>query len=613
MNDIDHGAIAVAALREAVEKNSAEGVYQNSGALLGIARPGRWAGEIGLLIQKLPHAHRLEIRRAAKEITKIALEEAADPGRSPSGANREFSDRAEIHLGPNVDRVGDEVVVALGALPDLFQRGGRLVRVADDRFIELTSAALVTQMSRAAEFFALRVREDETEWIQVAPPAGLAKSITDAGVYPGVREVQGITHVPQLLADGRVVCTPGFDVATGLWYDGPKIRLVERPTRADAEAALGRIMWVVRHFPWKSPHHRSAWLSLVLTMVMRSLIRGPCPLFVATANQARVGKSRVVRGAIKIATGVTPATCTLQNYTEDEWDKAVSSMVLGSNPDAVLIDNVPRMDNKHRETAVGCATLDAVLSADGPVQIRRFGTSDMPSVLTRTVWAVTTNGAPFRGDTGKRSIIIDLEFNGPSPESRDFGDGPTFEAEVDAQAPQLQADALTIARAWLLAKPAAVSLPKWGTFEAWMVVRQVVVWLGMPDPWLASGSAGGALVERDSGAEDHDRLLALVGAVFGSDPWTAADLAAKVDGIREDGVPLPRGFGIASGWSLGDAQDLLNELGCWDRAGRCVDRKALSFRLRGSKDWPDSGGRRIVAGDRDRVTRNRTWRVESVG
>jgi putative DNA primase/helicase len=44
--------------------------------------------------------------------------------------------------------------------------------------------------------------------------------------------------------------------------------------------------------------------------------------------------------------------------------------------------------------------------------------------------------------------------------------------------------ALTILRGWFVAGQPKRALPTWGSFEAWSgVVRQVVVWAGLPDPY----------------------------------------------------------------------------------------------------------------------------------
>ena len=477
--------------------------------------------------------------------------------------------RRVIRLGVRVERTVAETIEAMRRLPDVFQCDGRLVRVADGpRIVELKPPALVTQMSTAVSYLRISLGTGGTrKETTVAPPLSLARSIADGGEYPGIRPLLAITTVPQLRPDGRVVCTLGYDEESGLWYAGQPLELPERPTLDDARKAADELLDVVSEFPFRSAADRSAWLAAVLSLVGRSLIEGPVPLFCGTANQARTGKTRVLTLAVLISTGQIPPTQTLQTYSEEEWDKAISSVVLGLNPDAVLIDNVPT------GKAIGCATLDAILTAAGPVSIRRFGTSETPSVEPRSVWFATSNGASYRGDTADRTIPIRLLCTTPNPEARTF-ERADIMGHVRQRQPYLLACAFTMLRAWLVAGRPTKALPPLGSFEAWSaVVRQVLVWVGQPDP--VATRVG--VEEVDLGHTEHDQFVALAADLFGAEEWRTADLAGKVDG--------PRQVLLCDGRTRGDAQDLLDELGLWGPhipTGRPPSARLLPARYEGA-------------------------------
>lgn len=80
----DHGQLATAALQLAVESGDVQAVFKDPTALYGIANPGVWAGEIEGLLQRLPHAIRQALRRAAKAISKTAVREKREkPPQAP--------------------------------------------------------------------------------------------------------------------------------------------------------------------------------------------------------------------------------------------------------------------------------------------------------------------------------------------------------------------------------------------------------------------------------------------------------------------------------------------------------------------------------------------------
>lgn len=524
------------------------------------------------IVGRLEKRAREAIKKAKAEAkrTRAATASATAPART-------------IFLGPHVHQTVRDAIASLQPLPDVFQQAGRLVRVCGEgpAVVELSPSALVTQMSIAASY----MRQGEAGPEACAPPTEIARAIVDGGDYPGVRQLVAVTTVPRLCADGRVVCTPGYDAGSGLWYAGPQIDLPAKPGKDDAVGALDHLLKVVDEFPLQQAADKSAWLAVVLSIVMRPLISGPVPLFCGTANQARLGKSRAMSFAGLIATSKMPAVQTLQTYEEPEWDKTVSSVVLGPNPDAVLIDNVPRGKE------IGCATLDAVLTASEATSIRIFGTSESRVVVPRSVWLITSNGAVYRGDTAGRTIPVRLFWPDPHPERREFK-VKDIERLVRQRQPALLASALIAARAFVLAEPEAQKLPPLGSYEGWTaVVRQLLVWTGKADPL----DTREGIEASDREGDDHDRFVELVWALFEDGEWSKHDLADLVDGVdapkRSDGQP--RRQALRGGWTLGAAQDLLQDLGAWDRGAGLVDRKALGYRLRSSRDRPDARGRRV--------------------
>ena len=83
------------------------------------------------------------------------------------------------------------------------------------------------------------VKVNQQGVVPVTLPDRVARMYLDMAGEWGLPSLAGITTAPLLAPDGTVRTADGYDRVTGLWCSSvPKLRLPERPTRADAEAAL---------------------------------------------------------------------------------------------------------------------------------------------------------------------------------------------------------------------------------------------------------------------------------------------------------------------------------------------------------------------------------------
>ncbi len=111
-------------------------------------------------------------------------------------------------------------------------------------------------------------------------------------------------------------------------------------------------MNVITDFPLVGAAHRSAWLALVLTLLGRSAIAGPVPLFVVEANTRGSGKGLAADAAAIVATGTSLPRKSWTN-NDDEIRKTIAAVALEALP-AILFDNIVGK--------LGCGSLDAALT-----------------------------------------------------------------------------------------------------------------------------------------------------------------------------------------------------------------------------------------------------------
>lgn len=390
-----------------------------------------------------------------------------------------------IRLGPDQPRVLDEGLAALAPRADVYNRGGVLVEVIVDSpetrgVTRLGSMARIArcQEARLLELLAGAATWQSYDggggWRRVHPPQWVVRGIMARGTWSGIRPIVAVLEASTMRLDGSILSRAGYDAATGI-YLAPAIEVAipDRPTRADAQRAIGALLDVIADFPVTSAAGRSAWLAGVLSIAARPAIDGPTPAIIVDASQRGAGKTLMVDAASAITTGRAAARMI---YSEDatETRKVITALALVGDP-SVLLDNVVG--------ELGDAALDAALT--GTVwRDRILGASALTAELPlRMQWWATGNGLTIGADLIRRALLVRLEPAVERPEERQgFRHARLLEHIRDRRAELLGA-ALTIVRAYHVAGRPVMQLRPMGSFEAWSdLVRSALVWARAADP-----------------------------------------------------------------------------------------------------------------------------------
>lgn len=397
--------------------------------------------------------------------------------------------RPEITITVEEREVNDAAVAALAAEPNIYQRGGVLVRVVRDdrpqargisrpampRIDSLPQASLREILAGAARWVAVRETKDGPQESAARPPGWCVGAVYARGAWPGLRHLEAVVDYPILRSDGTVLSVPGYDPATGLLLEPPagvSLQIPARPTRDDAVRCRDELLDVVSDFPFERPEHKAAWLAALLTPLARFAFAGPAPLFLVDANTRGAGKGLLLDCIARIVTG---ERFTVATYTqdEDELRKRITALAMQGDR-LVLFDNL--------SGKFGNATLDAALTATS-WQDRVLGSNRTVVAPLHIVWFATGNNVAIGTDTARRSCHIRLETDRERPEERQDFRRPNLLAWVGEHRGRLLGAALTILRAYFVAGRPDQALPAWGSFEGWSrLVRSAVVWLEMPDP-----------------------------------------------------------------------------------------------------------------------------------
>lgn len=456
------------------------------------------------------------------------IEEAQAVPDEPAREEDERGGPLRIEGKVDIAKMMVEAERALAAVPDVYVKDGKICHLVREmatdaygyarrpRLRDMRHNYMVGLLSK--DEVARWTSEDGDEEKVVRPDLQVVRMLHDAGSWPTVRPLNGIVYTPTLRQDGSVLQRPGYDRRTGLLYLNDELPMKEvktAPTRKACEDALDFLLDVVRDFPFTQPElHRAVWLSAVLTRFCRFAFQGNVPMFVVSSNDKSGGKGKVVNSACIICDGREVATTPFTGKNDDELARSVLSY-LRDGVSSVCLDNIAR------GVPLSSSVLELLLTnpsyAGRVVRTSEIFRAQNPD----TIWWATGCEVETAGDMSRRVLRMDiLDLSGKSADRP--VKHPDLEGYCKRSRGKLVRAALTLLTGWYAAGKPTYPLVKMASFEAWSgIVRNCVVWCGLPDPGLALGKAGDDAVA-GSRAILFRHLLA-------AGPFCAGELLARLD------------------------------------------------------------------------------------
>lgn len=320
------------------------------------------------------------------------------------------------------------------------------------------------------------------------------RQLEDAGSR--FRPLGGVVEAPTINSEGKLIREPGYDSESGLYanFRTEDWEIPECPDETSAREAVARLYGVVSETSWqedKKEIYKAAWLAGLLTVAVRSYVRGNVPATLISGNNAGTGKGTLcdIISAIclgRLATKLPPVGGRAADADAEERKRMTAVAMLGET--MIVVDNVPT------GTPYGNATIDMALTSGSDTTIgeysdRLLGMSEMVKVPFRVVPFVTGNGMEVVGDLGRRGMLIRLHSKQADPGTRTYEKHPHVVEYCLEHRRELLAAALTI----VLAYKSEVASGRKVQFE------------------LAAGSFG----------DWSDRIRAAVYRYTGQDPWEA--------------------------------------------------------------------------------------------
>jgi hypothetical protein len=477
----------------------------------------KWA--TGLIAEGLQW---FEVSDRLRKFLKPEVVQPAKPDDNTPSPEEDTRSRLLVNTN-NQKKINDAALLLLAKDPNLYARGNMLVRTIEApgkivyrgkdekgkpipimvipphaRLSPVQIPTLREKISAVANFTKPGRKGDR----EVDPPDWCVTALHAREEWPNLKNLSALVDYPVLRPDGTIVTERGHDEQTGVFYNHTgAVAVPKNPSRADALAAWERLSEVICDFPFEHDVHKSAWLAAILTPMTRFAFSGCVPVFLIDGNVAGAGKGLLADTISLILTGRPFAT---MGYVDDqaEMAKRITAIAI-EGEQIVLFDNI--------DGNFGGASIDRALTSLEWSE-RVLGQSKNIKCPMRIGWYGTGNNVELVGDILRRLCQIRLESPDERPEERRGFKHGDLRAWIMLNRDRLLSDAATILAAYYSAGAPRADLKHWGSFEAWsLIVRQAVVWLGLPDP----------MNTRDHILADTDTSRAVVRAIVQN--WSKID------------------------------------------------------------------------------------------
>jgi hypothetical protein len=267
----------------------------------------------------------------------------------------------------------------------------------------------------------------------------------------------------------ELITAPGF--ANNIYYEPDEaLRGVEFLTDADlpkARASLDRLKEPLFDFPFdpmdKIEGNKAAYLSMMLTLILRPAIDGVTPCFFMRGNGPSLGKGLLNEMASLIVFG-RRASLVSNPKTDTEWKTRLDSILMEGKQFVVIDNVVGKLDSQEFASVLTSRTRDC----------RRLHSSDSTTAPVNTVFAVNGNFVDLDDDITERSVMILLKHkDARSRNMEDFEIQKTYGESPDTfvggkRRVQFLQDLINIVCAWKNAgshRRQKITMSKYGAWE----------------------------------------------------------------------------------------------------------------------------------------------------
>ena len=316
-----------------------------------------------------------------------------------------------------------------------------------------------------------RWKGDEQILKNVRPDQAVVAAAIVGGIQTFLPLIK-IVESPFFDRSGRLVCTPGYDRETAIWYEpfDESLKIDLNPSQKKVDKAM-KFLWeeFFCEFAFADQTAIAHSFCALFQPFISEFIASPAPAYLFSANRSGSGKTYLADCIARVFSARGAHNVPESAKNEEEVRKNLDAGLLQGRM-AIILDNI--------ETRMRWPWFQGYLTSP-VINPRTLGKSETTAIINRHWWAITANTPILYVDTVRRTVPIKLQLNLEDPSDRTFK-REDLQAWVDENRSKLITCCVTILQGWIKAgrKLSGHSLT---SFSRWAkVMGGICQWLELP-------------------------------------------------------------------------------------------------------------------------------------
>jgi len=307
-------------------------------------------------------------------------------------------------------------------------------------------------------------------FVSSPPPMEIVKHIYHGHNTEWALPLRGLEAAPFFHKDGGLVAQNGYDAESQVYLAMPPEMEMPRvsaiPDKAELKRAKELIDGVFFDFPLdgnpgSDTASKTNAVAMLIQPFMREMIDGPTPVYLVNKPAPGTGASLLLDVISIIWTGKVATMLSVPKTKQEIGQTIIATLRSGAS--YLMMDNIPdNLDSDFLAMAISQGSIDARI-------LGRNDSGAVDPVEVRATWVFNGNNVTMSKELMRRAVLIVLDAQVASPESRSGWKHPKLKHYVKEKRAELVWACLTLIQNWI-----ARGCPRYsgehvkGSFDEWL-------------------------------------------------------------------------------------------------------------------------------------------------